>query len=184
MKKQTVFTLAIIVFVLSFFLTPLGYHGKVWLNSLFSFSPTEVALNERQVLTDYEWNLKDENWDFFSFSKSRGKVVFINFWASWDIRSAAELQDVQTLYNDYGDKVDFYIITNEEQAPVETFMRDKKYTFPVTYLIIGDKSPVETSIVPSSYVIDKNGMVVVRSTEIKDWDNSTVRDMLDRLLLE
>ena len=184
MKRQTVYTLLVIALVLSFFITPLGYHAKVWLNTVFSFSPVEVAVAERQTLSNYEWTLKDANWNFFNFNKSRGKVVFINFWASWDLRCEAELSDIDTLYDDYGEKVDFYLITNEERPPVDAFMAETKFDFPVTYLVIGSPSPVETEPVPSSYIIDKKGLVVVRTTEIKDWDNDRVRDLLDRLIAE
>jgi len=184
MKKQTIYTLFIIALVLSFFVTPLGYHSKVWLNSLFSFSPVEVVASERQTLSNYEWKLKDADWNFFNFNRSRGKVIFINFWASWHLPCAAELNDIQKLYDTYGEEVEFYIITNEERPPVEEFMAEKKFTFPVTYLIIGSPAPVETDVVPSSYIIDKKGMVVVRTDEIKDWDNKKVRELLDRLIAE
>ncbi len=184
MKKQTVYTLLIIALVLSFFITPLGYHSKVWLNSLFSFSPVEVVAAERETLSNYEWKLKDANWNFFNFNRSRGKVVFINFWASWHLPCAAELADIQQLYNTYGDQVDFYIITNEERAPVEKFMAENKFTFPVTYLIIGSPAPIETELMPSSYLIDKKGMVVVRTDEIKDWNNKKVHSLIDRLIAE
>ncbi|VAW12453.1 thiol:disulfide interchange protein tlpA [hydrothermal vent metagenome] len=184
MKKETVYTLIVIAFVLSFFVTPLGYYSKVWLNTIFSFSPTEVATEERQTLSNYEWKLKDENWGFFNFNRSMGKVVFINFWASWRLQCEAELKGIQTLYDTYGDRVDFYIVTNEERPPVEKYMARTGFTFPVTYLIIGKPAPLETQPVPSSYIIDKNGMVVIRTNGIKDWDNKTVQDLLDRLIAE
>jgi thiol-disulfide isomerase/thioredoxin len=184
MKKQTVFTLLIIALVLAFFVTPLGYHSKVLLNSIFSFSPTEVVAGERETLSNYEWKLKDANWNFFNFNRSRGKVVFINFWASWHLPCAAELDDIQELYDTYGNQMDFYIITNEERPPVEEFMAEKKFTFPVTYLLIGSPAPVETTLMPSSYIIDKKGMVVVHTDEIKDWDNKKVHELLQRLIAE
>ncbi|NHF57770.1 TlpA family protein disulfide reductase [Flavobacteriaceae bacterium TP-CH-4] len=184
MKKSTFFTLLVIGLVLSLFLTPLGYQGKVLLNRLFSFTPGIVAPENRETLPNYNWKLKDPNWEFFSFEKSRGKVIFINFWASWRLPCAAELQDIQRLYEDYGDRVDFYIITNEERPPVQDFMQQKKFTFPVTYLIIGEPAPVATEPVPSSYIIDKKGNIVVRADDIADWDNRTIRELLDKLLAE
>ncbi|WP_430905822.1 TlpA family protein disulfide reductase [Maribacter sp. 2-571] len=182
MKKSTILTLLVIGIVLALFLTPLGYHSKVWLNSLFSFRPDIEASADQKKIPNYDWRLKDANWDFFSFERSKGKVVFINFWASWRLPCAAELEEIQTLYDDYGDQVDFYLITNEERPPVEAFMAEKKFTFPVTYLIIGDAAPVATEPVPSSYIIDKEGHIVVRADDIADWDNTKVRDLLDGLL--
>jgi len=89
MKKQTVYTLLVIAFVLSFFVTPLGDFSKIVLNRLFATSPTIIKTENRGSIADYNWRLKDSKWDFFSFEKAKGKVVFINFWASWHLPSKA-----------------------------------------------------------------------------------------------
>ena len=97
--------------------------------------------------------------------------------------SEAELKSVQALYEDYGDKVDFYIITNENKPPVETFMEKNDFNFPVTYLIIGDKSSVKVpEKTPYSYIIDKEGAIVIEKEGIADWNTSKVRGLLDDLL--
>ena len=182
-SKKTVLNLLLFAFIISFFVTPMGYYGKVMLNKIFSFSPSLTEEDNRTRITDYDWTLKDENWDFFSFEQSKGKVVFINFWASWRLPCSAELQSIQKFYNRYGDKVDFYIITNEERPPVHIFMEENNFTFPVTYLIIGGKAPVDVSEVPSSYLIDKEGNIIIHKEKgIADWDNSSIYSLVDRLL--
>ncbi len=182
-SKKTVLNILLIGFVVSFFVTPLGYYGKVWLNKLFSFSPAPTSEVNRSQITDYDWKLKDAEWNFFNFERSRGKVVFINLWASWRLPCVAELQSIQEFYNAYGDKIDFYIITNEERPPVEAFMEEHKFTFPVTYLIIGEKMPINPEEVPSSYLIDKNGAIVIHKEKgIADWDNGKIYDLVDSLL--
>lgn len=182
MKRSTILTLLVIAMVLALFVTPLGYHGKVWLNQLFAGTPDIIPTSRRDKLVDYNWKLKDDQWDFFSFDKSRGNVIFINFWASWRLPCAAELKGIQKLYDAYGDKVDFYIITNEERPPVEEYMEVKGFTFPVTYLIIGGRSPIEVLEPPASYIIDRNGYIVVKEDDIKDWDTTSVYQLLDKLL--
>jgi len=62
---------------------------------------------------------------FFNFKQSKGKVVFVNFWASWVLPCEAELQSIQKFYDAYKGDVDFYIITNEEREPVEAFMQQQ-----------------------------------------------------------
>ena len=182
-KKKTVLNIVIILFILSFFVTPLGDYGKVFLNQIFSFSPPIVEEASRERITDYSWRLKDAEWNFFNFEKSKGNVVFINFWASWRLPSEAELKNIQVLYDDYKDKVDFYIITNENRPPVEEFMEKHEFSFPVTYLIIGDKSSVEApEKPPHTYIIDKNGFIVVDKAGIADWNTSKVRVLLDSLI--
>lgn len=183
-SKKTVLNIVLILFVLSFFVTPLGYYGKIVLNRLFSFSPSIIEVTERTSIKDYDWKLKDANWDFFNFEKSKGNVVFINLWASWRLPCEAELASIQELYDKYKGKMDFYIITNENRPPVEAFMEKHEFNFPVTYLIIGEKMPIDPDEVPSSYLIDKEGNVVIYKKGIADWSTKKVYALLDELIAD
>lgn len=184
MKRQTVYTLLLIAFALSFFVTPLGDYSKLQLNRLFATSPTVINKEKGGKIGGYDWKLKDADWNFFNFEKSKGKVIFINFWASWHLPSRAQLKDVSALYESYGDKVDFYIITNEERTPVEQFMTKNKYTFPITYQIIGEPSPIQLLEPPGCYILDREGIIRIHQNDISDWDNSKVRKLLDELINE
>ncbi|MEM9000561.1 MAG: TlpA disulfide reductase family protein [Bacteroidota bacterium] len=184
LSKKTFLNIVLILFVLSFFVTPMGHYGKIALNRFFSFSPPVIEETKRTQIADYDWKLKDMDWAFFNFERSRGKVIFINLWASWKLPSEAELMGIQGLYDRYKEKMDFYIITNENRPPVEAFMKKHKFTFPVTYLIIGEKMPVDTQKVPASYLIDKDGYIVVDKKGISDWNTSKVHELLDSLLIE
>ncbi len=183
-SKKTVLNIILILVVLSFFVTPMGHYGKILLNRAFSFSPSLIEKAERKQITDYDWRLKDADWNFFNFERSKGNVVFINLWASWKLPSEAELASVQELYDKYKGKMDFYIITNENRPPVEEFMEKHGFTFPVTYLIIGDKMPIDANEVPSSYLIDKSGNIVVHEKGISDWSTNKVYKLLDGLIAE
>lgn len=183
-NKKTILNVALILFVVSFFVTPIGYYGKIWLNRIFAFAPHVIDKTEQETITDFDWKLKDEAWNFFNFERSKGNVVFINLWASWRLPSEAELASVQELYDRYKDKMDFYIISNEEREPVEAFMEEHGFTFPVTYLIIGEKTPIDTSKVPASYVIDRSGNIVVHEEGISDWSSKKVYKLLDELIAE
>ena len=182
MKRKTIYTLLVILFILSFFLTPLGDFSKSNLMRAFASDPEIIAVANQEALPDYDWRLRDEKGNYFNFKKSKGKVVFLDFWATWHTPSAAELRDIQQLYEAYSDKVDFYIITNEEQSPVEEFMQRKKYTFPVTYRIVDEPAPLSIPEPSGAYIIDKKGNIVVKSEKIKDWYNENVTTLLDSLL--
>jgi len=184
MKKQTVYTLLVIAFVLSFFITPLGDYSKILLNRFFATSPTIIKVEKRGKITDYDWKLKDENWNIFNFEEAKGNVVFISFWTTWHMPSQAQLKDIQYLFDTYGDRIKFYVITNEERAPVELFMEEEGYTFPVTYQIIGEPSPISLLKPPGSYVIDKSGSIVIHQNAIADWDNDKVDQLLNELISE
>lgn len=181
-KKKTFLNLLLILLVLSFFVTPVGYYGKIWLMQLFAPSPKVVPGPEREKLASYDWTLKDAHWDFFNFERSRGKVVLIDFWTSWNLPSLPELKGIQRLYDDYGDRVDFYIITDEEREPAEAFLEEHEFTFPVTYLFLESEPPVNSKNPPRSYLIDQEGYVVIEQQGVADWDTQKVRELLDALL--
>ena len=183
-SRKTLINILLIALVVSFFVTPLGYHGKVLLNRIFSFSPDVIEISDARQIPDYNWQLKDPEWNFFNFDRSRGRVVFINFWASWRLPCAAELASIQNVYDRYGDQVDFYIITDEERAPAEAFMEEKEFTFPLTYLIIGEKAPFPVPEPPASFIIDKKGNIRVEQDGIADWDNNEIYQLLDSLIEE
>ncbi len=182
MSRKTLLNILLIALVLSFFVTPLGYHGKVLLNRLFSFSPDITEQASAQKIPDYQWTLKDPEWNFFNFDRSKGRVIFINFWASWRLPCAAELQSIENLYERYGDQVDFYIITDEEREPVEEFMAENNFSFPLTYLIIGERAPFDIPEPPASYIIDKQGFIRVAQKGIADWDNKKIYTLMDELV--
>jgi peroxiredoxin len=183
-KRKTGLNILLIVFVVSFFITPIGYWSKVWLTRLFTFEPDIEQQSEMEHLPSYDWKLRNAQGETFNFERSKGDVVFVNLWASWLLPSAAELKGIQKLTDDYKGKVDFYIVTNEERYPVEEFMAENKYTFPVTYRIVGEKSPIDTIPVPATYIIDKKGNIRVHQKGIADWDNEKVRKLLDALIEE
>ena len=172
----------IIAVVVSFFVTPLGYHGKILLNRIFSFGPDISTKTEASQIDNYNWQLKDEQWEFFSFERSRGEVIFINFWASWRLPCAAELKSIQNLYDRYGQSADFYIVTDEERPPVEEFMAENDFTFPITYLIIGEPAPFPIPEPPASYLIDREGYIRVSQQGIADWDNSKIYGLMEEMI--
>jgi thiol-disulfide isomerase/thioredoxin len=183
-KRKTGLNILLIVFVVSFFITPVGYWSKVWLTRLFTFDPELEQQSNLQQIPTYDWKLRDAEGQTFNFERSKGDVVFINLWASWLLPSAAELNGIQKLADEYQGKVDFYIITNEERYPVEEFMKKNDYDFPVTYRIVGEKSPIDTTQVPATYILDKLGKIRVHQKGIADWDNDKVRGLLDSLIAE
>ena len=176
--------LLIMAGILSFFVTPLGDYSKLQLNRLFASTPTIIPVENGKQLPHYNWKLKDATWNFFNFNRSKEKVVFINFWASWHLPSRAQFKDIEQLYEKYNGQVEFYLITNEERQPVEAFLEKNEYTLPITYQIIGEPSPVVLLQPPGSYVIDKKGVIRVHQTDISDWQNGTIDKLLETLISE
>tara|TARA_R110002049_G_scaffold231447_6_gene403866 strand:- start:8617 stop:9174 length:558 start_codon:yes stop_codon:yes gene_type:complete len=185
MKRKTFLNALLILFVVSFFVTPLGEFSKVLLYKLFASTPVVIENSKQKKIADYHWKLRDTNHNEFNFKVSKGNVIFVHMWATWLVSSAAELQYVQEIYDIYKGKVDFYIITNEDRNVVQEFMAKKKFTFPVTYLISEENSALDTTIVPATFIIGKQGSIVVhQKKDIAKWKSEVVYAVLDKLIKE
>lgn len=182
MKRRTFWNLLLILFVISFFVTPLGYESKILLQRIFASSVDIIPENQARTI-DFDWQLKDRDNKQFNFSQTKGKKpAFVYFFSSWRGISIADLYAVEKLYDTYKDKVDFYIITNELPTPVDEMMQKRNFHFKVTYLIIGEKMPFDPEKIPSGYIVDKNGKVRAEKEGIARWNSNTVHQLIEQLL--
>ena len=121
-------------------------------------------------------------------SDLRGKVVLINFWATWCYPCRTEMPSMEALYQDYRDQ-DFEIlaisIDVKEQAVVVPFVEEFKLTFPV---LLDPRNVVGTRLrmggIPTSYLLDKHGRIAGLEVGPRDWNSQKMRRLLDQLLSE
>lgn len=119
----------------------------------------------------YDFALLDREGNEISLSSLQGKVVFLNFWASWCGPCKVEMPHMQKVYEEYKDK-DVVIlavnITASEKNGIEgvnSFLDENKYTFPVVFDTDGSVSTkFRVSGIPTTYIIDKDGIIVNRVT--------------------
>ncbi len=166
------------------FFTPLGGKVKEFVARLMSTSPSIENVENRVVVTDYNWRLKGLNIKDYNFEEARGKVVFLNYWATWCPPCRAEIPDIQALYNDYKDKVEFVFITNEKETIVTDFFQKNKYNLPSYNQLNTGPIQFKVSSIPTTYIINKKGEIVVHKIGPADWDGKTVRKLLESLLAE
>jgi peroxiredoxin len=99
-----------------------------------------------------------------SLADLRGKVVLLNFWATWCPPCRTEMPDLNALYRDNGSKHDFVVLgvdLEESQQQVEAFARDFKVAFP---LLLDSSGKVTTEsfavrTLPTSIVVDREGYI-------------------------
>ena len=110
-----------------------------------------------------DFNLKDQYGVIHSLENYKGKVIFLNFWATWCPPCKKEMPDIENIYKEYGEnKKDVVIlgVNSEKENEVKKFLKDKEYTFPT---VIDKNSEVMRKYFiqafPTSFVIDKEGNV-------------------------
>jgi len=154
---------------------------QITLNRIVAFSPTEIKEGERQVLKNYNWVLKNDNGDKINLSQSKGKVMLVNYWATWCAPCIAELPDLEKLYADYKNEIDFYFITSEDPAVVRAFLIDRKSSISPHYLLSSPPETLMSNSLPTTYLIDSNGEIVMKKMRAANWNSKVVRTTIDKL---
>lgn len=180
--KKNWSTVVLLLFILLLFLPQTGMPIKVFFSRMFSFSPSEVAVEKRETLDRYEWKLETPQGTSVNLSASEGKVVLINFWATWCPPCVAEMPSLQRLYTEYGDRVDFYFVSMESPEKVTAFMEKKSYALPVYIPKQQIPEVIRGNSLPTTYVISKNGQIVVDKVGAAHWDSNTTKALLEQLL--
>lgn len=161
----------------------LGLDIKSKITRLLSFSPSVTNEAERKSLSSYNWNIKKNNEaESIDFNKFKGKVVLVNFWATWCPPCVAEMPSLQNLYNDYGDKIEFVLLANDEKAKVDAFLRKNAYSMPIYFEESNTPDQFKTSSIPATFLIDKKGNIVIDKKGAADWNSRKTREIIDKLL--
>ncbi len=111
-----------------------------------------------------------------TLSSLRGRVVFVNFWATWCAPCRTEAPSLERLYESLrGEGFEVLAIsidTEQNEAAVESFTRELGLTFPIPR----DPSQrvyaaYQVSGVPETFLIDGSGQVLERFVGPQNWDD-------------
>lgn len=157
---------------------------QVFFQRLFSGAPKAITENKRETIADYSWQLLSIDNKLENFSDAKDKVIVLNFWATWCPPCVAELPSLQKLYDRYGNRVSFYFVSNEDATTLKTFLSKKGYKLPV--YIEKSQSPdiLQSSALPTTFVISKTGKIAMRKTGAAKWNSSSVHRIIEELLTE
>lgn len=156
---------------------------KVFFQRLIMMSPSELEASKVKQLSTYSWEIMPLEGDPVVLSRSRNRVAVINLWATWCPPCIAELPNFQNLYEEFGEEVDFYFVTAEEASIVKRFLQNKKHNIPVYIETTRPPAELQVSTIPTTFVIDKNGRIVMQKTGVARWDSDEVKEFI-RILVE
>lgn len=116
-----------------------------------------------------EFALKDLAGKTWTFSDLRGKVVLVNFWATWCPPCRKEMPDLEAIHARFAPRGLVILgISDEEASKVEPFIRERKVTFPI--LLDPGRKVNEAFVVegiPKSFVYDRDGKLVAQSIDMR-----------------
>lgn len=133
-----------------------------------------------------DFELPALNGDYIRLSSYRGKVVFLNIWATWCPPCREEMPSMESLYRTLkGRNFEMLAVSIDREGgkAVGPFVTKYRLTFPVlldpdnkTYRLYG------LTGVPETFIVDKNGAVLMKIVGSQDWMKKEWLDYFDRII--
>ncbi len=146
------------------------------------FGPKEIDKNEQIALSPFDYKLSTLDGIHVDSPIGKGKVTFISYWATWCPPCIAEIPSLEELYADYGNKVNFLFITNEEADKVQKFLEKKELNIPAVLPRMNTPEQLFEKSIPTNYIIDKKGNIVLKEQGAADWNTQEMRSLIESLL--
>jgi peroxiredoxin len=142
-------------------------------------------VTEGQAAPDFRF--KNQSGKELSLSDFRGKVVLVNFWATWCAPCREEMPSMASLLQQIdADQLKILALSVDDSwAPVDEFLRRSSITLPV-YPDFDRKISTRygTFKFPETYIVDRNGEVVLKVIGPTDWTAPAMVAYLHKLLAE
>ncbi len=134
------------------------------------FVKAMAALDETdRIRQASDLSLRDLDGKMWTLRQLRGKVVLVNFWATWCPPCRKEMPDLEALYRRFGPKgLVILAISDEEDAKVRPFIAEQKYSYPVLLdpgRVVNERFRIQG--IPKSLVYDRAGKLVAQSSDMR-----------------
>jgi cytochrome c biogenesis protein CcmG/thiol:disulfide interchange protein DsbE len=145
--------------------------------------PPPVAAGDKAA----DFKLEDLTGKTVSLSSYKGKVVFLNLWATWCGPCREEMPSMETLYDEFKNDPDFVMLAVSQdtkgKSAVLPYVQKNGYHFEI---LLDPENKVgeqyNVSGVPETFIIDRKGRIVAHHMGAFDWSRPDVKEALQQLL--
>ncbi len=131
---------------------------------------------------DYNLDLIDAAGNRRSLKEFEGKVIFLNFWATWCPPCVAEMPSINSLHEEMGDEVAFVLLSfDKDFEKAKAFDKRKGYNLPIFAPAGKLPSMFQSSALPTTYVIDAEGNLALTHTGMADYSDPKFKKFLESL---
>ncbi|HIJ57178.1 MAG TPA: TlpA family protein disulfide reductase [Deltaproteobacteria bacterium] len=140
-----------------------------------------------RIASPVDFKLKDMNGKWVWLSDFKGKVVFLNFWATWCPPCKYEMPSMQKLYDKLKHKK-FAMVAVDLQEPVhrvKDFVKAYKLSFTVLLDSKGDVGrQFGISSIPTTFILDGRGGIIGKAFGPREWDGKKAVDFFEHLMTQ
>lgn len=137
---------------------------------------------------NYSFSVKDMDGQVVPFDTYKGKVVFLNLWATWCGPCRKEMPGIQKLYDKTkSEDVVFVMLSRDddrEEAKVKNYIKRNNFSFPVAMLSGNITSQLNVPSIPTTFIINKEGKIVHHIVGSTNYNTEKYRKMLQELAAE
>ena len=133
--------------------------------------------------SDLNLRLMDAQGNRLSMEDFRGKAIFLNVWATWCPPCIAEMPGINELYKDVKDQnVEFVMLSvDQDFDKAIEFRENKDFDFNIYQLAGPMPAMYASQAIPTTYVIDAQGNLVLTHKGMGDFDTQEFRDFIDEI---
>jgi len=140
----------------------------------------------KEVRKAPEFRLENLEGKTIEFKRLKGKVVFLNFWATWCTPCKEEMPSMEVLHKQFNAK-DFILLAvsveSVEKKTIKEFIEKRRYTFPV---LVDPKGMMldlyGVRAIPTTFIIDKKGVILGKAIGPRQWDTPEVISLIHLLI--
>jgi thiol-disulfide isomerase/thioredoxin len=140
---------------------------------------------KKDELFDYGFTVKDLEGNVVNMETLRGKVIFLNLWATWCGPCRVEMPSIEALYNTVDkDKVAFVMLSLDRENQFEKvvkYVEDKGFTFPVYVVNKGVTEQLQVGSIPVTFIVGKDGKVKRKEVGAANYDTPKFKQFLKTL---
>lgn len=129
-------------------------------------------------------NLKiiDADGNITSLSALKGKVIFLNYWATWCPPCIAEMPNIVKLHKHLGNEVAFVMLSfDKDFEKAKNFNAKKGYELPIYAPASKIPAIIASSSLPTTYIIDKDGNLAFTHKGMANYNSSEFKKFLKSL---
>lgn len=148
---------------------------------------TTTVTEKTDIRTDNGITFQDGNGKIVALNDLKGKVVFINFWATWCPPCIAEMPSINELKAKFGENENIIFLmvdVDGKHKKSQAFMDKREFNLPV--YIPHSEIPKEflSGAIPTTVILDKKGAIAARIEGGRDYSKPEIVNALKQLIEE
>ena len=185
LTKKNIINASFIVLLLIIVFVPSAKSFMLQSLMKIGFLKPNITQNQKTISTALSSiRFKDVKGKEIDLAELNGKVVFINFWATWCPPCLAEMPSINKLHQQFGADGDVVFIMVDADANFEkslSYMENRQYKMPVYTMASSMPENLFKGSLPTTIVFDKKGRVAFHEEGAANYNSQKFKDFIKQL---